>query len=184
MNLIERAKNICLTPETEWAIIAAEPSSIRDIYRQYAMPLGAFQAGCATVGAILSGGPFVAAVAFGIFHFAASMAGIYVVARVVDMLAPTFGGVRDPVAAFKAVAYSNTPIWLAGVFSLVPFLSLLAIVGLYGAYLLYLGLPRMMRSAEDKSVAYTAVSIVLAIVVWIVLIALIGLLTRALVHVV
>jgi hypothetical protein len=48
-------------------------------------------------------------------------------------------------------------------------LSALSIVGIYSFYLMYLGLPKLMKSPQDKALGYTAVSIVLAAVVYIVI---------------
>jgi hypothetical protein len=37
--LIERAKNICLTPSTEWPKIADEPADVMSLFKNYAMIL-------------------------------------------------------------------------------------------------------------------------------------------------
>ncbi len=58
--------------------------------------------------------------------------------------------------------YSYTPIWLAGVFLLLPGLRFLALTGFYGAYVLWAGLPLLMKSPEQKSQAYTAAIVVAA----------------------
>src|SRR6185503_11962923 len=41
VTLIERVKNICLTPSTEWPIIAAEPASTGTLIAGYVVPLAA-----------------------------------------------------------------------------------------------------------------------------------------------
>src|SRR3546814_6606106 len=64
----------------------------------------------------------------------------------------------------KVAAYSATAAWVAGIFAIVPSLAMLSILGLYSLYLLYLGLPRLMKAPEEKALAYTAVTIVAAIV--------------------
>jgi hypothetical protein len=51
---------------------------------------------------------------------------------------------------------------------LVPVLSWLGIVGLYSLYLLYLGLPVLMKVPEEKALGYTAVVIIAAIVLFLV----------------
>jgi hypothetical protein len=57
-------------------------------------------------------------------------------------------------------------------------LGLLA--GLYGLYILYLGLPRLMRVTEDKAVGYTVVVIVAYIVLFFVFAAIVSTLTASL----
>ena len=80
-----------------------------------------------------------------------------ILALIINELATLFGGRMDLVAAFKVAAYSSTPAWLAGVFWIIPVFASLSIVGLYSLYLLYLGLPPLMRVPEGRSMAYTAV---------------------------
>lgn len=68
--------------------------------------------------------------------------------------------------ALKVAVYSNTPAWLAGIFVLVPALDFLQILGLYSVYLLYLGLPVLMKAPRDKAVIYTVVVVIAAIVIF------------------
>ena len=73
---------------------------------------------------------------------------------VIDALAPTFNGQKNQPNALKLAVYSMTPAWLAGIFSLIPGFRVLGIVGLYGLYLLWVGLPPLMKSPEEKSIGY------------------------------
>jgi hypothetical protein len=82
---------------------------------------------------------------------------VLVVALVINVLAPTFGSQRDFNSAFKLAVYSYTPLGLAGVFLLAPGLRFLVLTGFYGAYLLWKGLPRLMKTPETKVPAYAAV---------------------------
>ena len=185
-NVVDRAKNIVLAPKTEWAVIDAEPTSIQDIYTRYLVPLALIPAVAGFIGASIVGisVPVLGTVRTGIFtglmqavmQFGVSLAMIYVFAVIVDALAPTFGGQRNQLAAFKVAAYSMTPAFLAGIFSLIPALSIFGVVGLYSVYLLYLGLPRLMRAPEDKAVAYTAVVVAAAIALWIVIFGILAIL--------
>src|SRR5690349_20607815 len=108
-----------------------------------------------------------------VFAYALSFLGVFLIAVIVDLLAPSFEGKRDALAALKVTVYSFTPGWVAAIFSIVPVLGVLAILGaLYGLYLLYLGLPVLMRCPHEKSVGYTFVTVLCAIVTWIVIAAL------------
>ena len=93
------------------------------------------------------------------------------VALIIDALAPTFGSTKDQMQALKTAVYSMTAYWVASAFQIIPGLgSLVAIAGgLYGLYLLYLGLPFTMKTPTDKAVPYTAVIVVCTIVVMFVL---------------
>src|SRR4029453_14283966 len=94
-----------------------------------------------------------------IVAYVISLVVVFVVALIVDALAPTFGGTKSQINALKLVAYSATPGWGAGIATIIPVLGwIVAIIGtLYGIYLLYLGLPVLMKSPEDKTVVYLAV---------------------------
>ena len=65
-------------------------------------------------------------------------------------------------------AYSSTAGWVAGIFSLIPGLRMLGILGLYSIYLLYLGLPILMKAPAERAAAYTALVVVAAIVLFMV----------------
>ena len=94
---------------------------------------------------------------------------VYAVALVIDALAPSFRAERNFPNALKLSVYSFTPVWLAGIFILIPGLSFLSILGLYGLYLLWTGLTPLMGSPRDKSLFYALSVLVAAIIVTIVL---------------
>jgi hypothetical protein len=90
-----------------------------------------------------------------------SLAMVFVLALIVDALAPTFGGTRSPVNALKVMAYSSTAVFVGGIFSLMPALSALGLLAaLYSIYLLYTGVPVLMKCPPDKATAYAAVVMV------------------------
>jgi len=85
-------------------------------------------------------------------------------------LAPNFGATPDMGQAFKLAAYAPTASWVAGIIMIVPALWFVAILGsLYSLYLLYVGLPKLMKPAEDKTVIYILAIIGVMIVIGIVI---------------
>ncbi|MEO8738068.1 MAG: Yip1 family protein [Casimicrobiaceae bacterium] len=181
--IFARAKAILLSPATEWPVIAAEPSSSRAIYLRYVAPLVAIGVIATFLGATLVGislGPFgrvrtgiVAGLFQLILTFGLSFLIVYLIALLVDALAPHFGGQRNPLAALKVTAYSFTPGWIAAIFNVIPMLAIIGVVAaFYGLYLLYLGLPVLMRCPKEKSIGYTVVLVLCAIVMSIVVSAL------------
>ena len=178
--LIERVKGILLSPKTEWEKIAAETTDVKSLYVGYAMILAAIPAICGFIGSTVIGVslPIVGTIRTGVgaalvqlvLGYVLGLAVIYVVSLIVTALAPTFDGQKDPIQALKLVVYSSTPVWLAGIFSLVPLLGVLGILaGLYGLYLLYIGLTPLMKNPQDKSIGYTALIIVCYIVLAIIM---------------
>jgi hypothetical protein len=103
-----------------------------------------------------------------------TLVGTYVLALIIDALAPTFDGQRNQIQALKVAAYSSTAAWVAGIFALIPWLGVLGILGLYSLYLLYLGLPVLMKAPREKALPYTAVVILAAIVLFMVIGMIVG----------
>ncbi|MFM9977035.1 MAG: Yip1 family protein [Sphingomonadaceae bacterium] len=180
--LVERVKAILLRPRDEWPRIDAEATTIGDIYRAHVLPLAAIGPVAGFIGGQLFGmgafgitykPPLLAAVGGALFGYVASLVTVYLLALIIDWLAPNFGGQRNKTQAFKAAAYANTAGWVAGIFGLIPALALVALLGaIYGVYLLYLGLPVLMKSPADKAAPYTGVVIVAAIVMSLIISAL------------
>jgi hypothetical protein len=177
MDIVSRAKSICLTPAAEWPVIAEEQTSTSDLITGYVVPLAAIGAVAGFIGGSIIGQslpfggyyriPITTGFGAAIFSFVMAVVGVFVIAFVIDALAPTFGGQKNSAQALKVAVYSYTPAWIAGSLRIVPFLGLLGVlVGLYGLYLLYLGLPRLMRCPEDKAVGYTIVVVICAIVLF------------------
>ena len=102
--------------------------------------------------------PVLSGVAFGLMVFVSAVFGVSVVGLVINVLAPTFSGRRDLRQALKAAAYSLTPASLCSVLALapIPAAALQLLAGIYGIYALYLGLPVLMRSPQEKAFGYAA----------------------------
>lgn len=178
--IIERVKGILTTPKTEWPVAAAEPATVNSLYAGYiaivvALPTIAGFIKSSLIGTGMFGITVRTPIGMGIvgmlLHYALTLALVYVMALIVNALAPTFGGQKDMVQALKTVAYAWTASWIAGIAVIVPWLGwLIAIAGaVYAIYLLYLGLPYTMKCPPEKAGGYTAVSIIIAIVLsWIV----------------
>jgi len=179
MNLIDRAKRILLQPRETWHTIEAEAADVAGLYTRYLMVLAAIPAVCGFIGMSLVGMgafgisvrvPLVAGLANMVVSYVLSLVGVFVLALIVDALAPTFGGQKNSIQALKLAVYASTAALLGGVFTLLPALAVLGLLAaLYSVYLLYTGLPVLMRNAPEKTLAYTAVVLVAAIVMGVVI---------------
>ena len=177
---IERIKNILITPKTEWPAIESEPTTITQVYTGYVMPLAAFAAlmsfvRMSVIGiSIPFGGtfrtPLTNGLVYALVSFGFGLLGLFLVAFIINALAPTFSGERNQRQALKAAAYAFTPAWLSAVLGLLgAFATLLQLVaGIYGIYLLYLGLPVLMKSPREKATGYTAAVVICTILLGIV----------------
>lgn len=178
--IIDRARNILTSPKTEWPIAAAEPATTGGLYAGYIAIIAALPAIAGFIKSSLIGTSFLGVtvrVPFGgglvrmLLTYLLSLAIVYVMALIINALAPSFGGQKNLLQALKTVAYAWTASWVAGIGILLPWIGLLILLagGIYGIYLLYLGLPHTMKCPADRAGGYTAVSVIIAIVLsWVV----------------
>ena len=185
MNLVERVKRILLTPRTEWAVIDAEPATTAGLYTGYIMPLAAIGPIAQFIGYSLVGmripfgggvyrTPMSSGITGAVVGYVLTLVGVYVLALIIDGLAPSFDGTKSRIQALKVAAYSATAGWLAGIFAIIPMLGILGLLGLYSLYLLYLGLPVLMKAPQEKAMGYTVVVIVAGIVLAVVVATVVG----------
>jgi hypothetical protein len=179
MNLIDRVKNIIMTPKTEWPKIAGEQPNVGQILMGYVLPLALIP----TVASILGwgifgvgfGSSFTHGIARGLVTLISAFVGVYITAFVIDLLAPTFSSQKNLDRATQLVAYSYTPAWVGGIFNLVPLIGWIGgLFGLYGIYLMYLGIPHVMKTPQEKVIPYMIVSIIVLLVVYALVAAIVG----------
>ena len=178
--LLGRLKGMLIAPKAEFAQIAAAGTATARIYTGFVMPLALLDAlvGFIHVSIVgttepLTGAvrvPVTAGLLTALLVFVFGLLGIWVVAWVIDALAPFFGAEPNRRLASATAAYASTPIWLATV--LVPFptvwapVEVLAVV--YHTWLLYLGLHVLMRAARDRVLGYATTVVLCTILLEIV----------------
>ncbi len=172
-SIMDRAKNILLTPDAEWEKIDGERPTIQSLYTGYVGILAAIPPLAGAIGGIVFGygamgytlrPPLGNLIAAAVIEYLLALVTVAVLALVIEQLAPTFDGTRDRVQAFKVAGYSMTAGWLAGIFSIIPALSLIgSVFGLYSFYLLYRGLPKLMKTPQEKALPYTALVVIASI---------------------
>lgn len=177
-NLVARVKGILMQPTAEWNRIDGERSDIKSLFTGYAAILAAIGPIASLIGGqlfpvsvfgVVVRTPIVGAVVGAVLAYVLALVGTYVLGLIIEALAPSFGGEKNRLQAMKVAVYSSTASWVAGVFGIIPMLAILSIVGLYSLFLLYKGLPILMKAPQDKAIGYTVVVIIAAIVVWIVI---------------
>jgi hypothetical protein len=158
--LVDRVRRIVGSPRDEWIKIAAEPATVQSLYTNWIMILAAI----GPIALLLSMHPLQIAVA----QYVRSLITTFVLALVVDALAPSFGGTKDFTASLKLTAYSYTAAWLAGVFNLLGMLGdiVILVATLYTLYTFLVGAPLLNRSSPDKAVPFTLVVVLCAVVLF------------------
>ena len=183
--LIARAKNILLTPKTEWPVIAAEAETVQGLYVKYVVWLAAIPAVFGFIKNVVIGNTwfgvtvhtgFGAGLVGMVIYYALALAMVFVMALIVDALAGTFGAQKNQIQALKTVSYAYTASWIAGAGVILGVLGTLILLagGIYSIYLLYLGLPNTMKCPPEKAGGYTAVSIICALVLGVVMMFVVG----------
>ena len=177
MNLVERAKNIILAPVKEWDVIKGESLTIAEMFTKYAMILAAIPAVAGLIGYVVIGmsfggfgtfrWPIGTALVWALLSYVLGLAGVFLLAFIIDALAPTFGCQKNMVAAVKIAVFSYTPAWIAGILGIIPALSVLMIIAsIYSLYLMYLGLQKIKEPAKEKLMPYFVAAIVAMVVIY------------------
>lgn len=179
MALVERAKNIILTPKTEWPVIAGETTPPGQIIAGYVLPLAAIAAIAGFIGTSLLGAglgmlgvhiPLLWGLVAAIYHLVMAVVMVYVMAFIIDALAPSFGGQKNFGQALKVAVYTYTPVWVMSIVTIIPFLGILVLLAaIYAIYLLYLGLQMVTMAPKEKAAGYTAVVVIIGIVIAVVI---------------
>jgi len=178
--MIERIKNILVNSKQEWQVIAEEKKSIAELYTSYILWLAAIGPLASIIGMSLLGVrvplvgiyrvPLGTAIVQAVVSYALMLLGIGILAYVIDFLAPNFAGEKNLIQAFKVATYSATASFLGGIFSIWPALGILGLLaGFYSIYLLYLGLPLLMKVPQEKALIYTIAVILITVVIYIIL---------------
>jgi hypothetical protein len=170
--LFGRMMGMLFAPRAEWARIATEATPTARLYTTFIAPLALLDALVALVH-VTSGPlhvPFSGAVITASLVFCFGLLGIFIVAAIIDAVAPFFGAASNRRLASAIAAYASTPIWLAMVF--VPFPTLWAALQVlavsYHTWLLYLGLRQLMRAARDRVLGYATTVVLCTILLEIV----------------
>ncbi|WP_439816175.1 Yip1 family protein [Zavarzinia sp. CC-PAN008] len=165
MALVERVRNILTNPKAEWPIIAGEPRDMAGLYAGYIIPLAAIPTIAGLVGSVVFGGAgLFSALMQAVLGFVLGLVLLYGISLVAGKLAPSFGGVDDHPQALKLIAYAQTPVWLAGIVLLVPMLAVVQLIAVvYYIYLLWVGIPTLLRVPPDRRLPFLLLLFVLVI---------------------
>jgi len=174
MNIVERVKGFATDPKVEWRAIDAEQITVQDLFTKYVMIVAAIPPVASFIGlCIVGSGPFGstvrmplgAGVAYAALSYLLSLGWVYALAMVIQAFSPKFEGHGEFIDALKVAAFTPTPAWVAGVFGIIPALSIIGnLVSLYSFYLLYTGLPALTEPPQEKEIPFFCVVVLTMIV--------------------
>jgi hypothetical protein len=168
------AAAILIDPAGAWPRVAREPVDWVYLMTRYVALLALVPALCGFIGAcvigvIVPGSGVVRAALFdgifgAIFFYLENFVVVLGLGFLLHLAAPLFGGRKDFTAALTLAVYSYTPVWLTGIFLLLPGLRFLMLTGFYGAYVLLVGLPPMMQTPPLRSRGFAMLIVACALV--------------------
>jgi hypothetical protein len=175
--ILSRAYGLLRDPKKEWEQIRAEETTVPNILLGYVAPLAAIPPVCDLIGSSLfnrmlqvePGEALIRAVITWII----SIGLVFFLGVLINAVAENFDADKDDLASQKIAAYSLTPAFLSGVFSLWPplwWLSLFALAAM--VFLMFRGLPILMKAPPEQSMGYAATVTIATMVGFIVLFSL------------
>lgn len=175
--LVARVKGILVQPNAEWLKIDGEFATTKTLFTRHAMILAAIGPVAGLIGSLIFGDTsIIGALVVALISYGLSFAAVFVLGILINALAPSFGSTVDQVQAMKVAVYASTAAWVAAIFDLIPVLSVLSLVGaIYSLVLLFIGLPILMKTPDDKKVIYYVVVLIAGLVLY----AIIGAAIRA-----
>jgi hypothetical protein len=183
MNLIDRARNILLTPKTEWVTIAGESATLSSLLTSYVLPMAAIPAAASVLSEMVIGmgmsTKFI--IMSALIAYVMAVVSFVITAYVADTLANIFKSEKNLDKSAQLVAYSATASWVASILSIIPVIGWISSIAgvIYAIYLLYLGVGPVKKTPEDQRVIYVVIIVVVLIVASMVLESLLGMLLLA-----
>ncbi|MFZ4707268.1 MAG: YIP1 family protein [Bacteroidales bacterium] len=188
-NLMQRVIGIIIKPKQEWNVIAGEQPNVMKLIGGYALILALIPAVSAFIKYGIIGFSFMgytsrsisSGIQTGLIQLLSAVIGVYLLAWVIDLLAPSFDSEKNFGRSLQLAVYSSTPQWVAGILLLLStsMSMLIMLFGLYAIYLLAVGMPVLKRTPREKVVGYVIVTIiamvVIALVMALIMAAIVGL---------
>jgi len=170
-NTLNRVRAILFQPNQTWDEINADATTEPEILKGYLVFIAAVAAIAGFFGSLFDGEYFFRALLWAVLFFGFSIGGAWGAAKALTFLAPNFKAEPNYIAILKLVAYAFTPILLACIFFLIPQIYGFSILGIYGFYLLWIGIPKLVPCPQDEIFSFRTVAIiVLAITILIIFI--------------
>jgi len=179
MDIVERVKAITLKPAATWPVIDAEQHDAKSLFVPYMLILAAIPAVASFIGMSIVGMggfgfgfrlPIVSGLSMMITTYVLQLVMTFGIGWLASALAPTFGGQSNLVQGLKLAVFAGTPMMVAGIFNIIPALSIIGLlVAIYSLYVMYLGLPVLMKNPKEKTIGYMVVLIIASIITGVVL---------------
>ena len=156
-------------PKDEWKSIRDERCTIGKCYCSHvlflaALPAIAYFIGTSQVGWVI-GAKSVrlsteSALQIAGLTYLTMLVGIFAMGKTIHWMSQTYGATQNLPQSIALAAYTATPLFLTGIMLIYPILWLNLLIGLmalaYTIYLLYIGLPIMMKISQERGFLFAS----------------------------
>jgi len=112
-------------------------------------------------------------------YFVTIVGGVYAAAAVINALSDQFGVSKNFDRTFSLVTYSYTPLCVAGILYIwLPLAWLVPLLGLYGIYLLYLGVNPLIKPAAEKQIGYIIMALIVTLLAYVIVSKIVPIITN------
>lgn len=178
--IYEQVKDLVFKPKQTWETINGETKTEQQLVISHLMPLAAIPAVAFFIGYSILGVriPFAGvyrmawwqSLLTALIGYVVTVATVWLLGFIISQIAPWFGASQNRESGLKLSVFSYSPYLFAGVLYIIPNLGIVVtLVGIYGLYLLYLGVDRVMHPPENKTVLYSVSAVIIALVLHVVL---------------
>lgn len=157
-------------PDKEWEAIRSDKESTSKLYIGHVLFLALIPAlaayyGTTEVGWRVGDGELVkltqaSAAQLCVLFYVAMLTGIYIIGKFIDFFAATYGVGEHEHKGVALAAYTATPLFLLGIIAVYPVLWVNMMVGViavcWSVYLLYEGLPILMKIPEERGFMFAS----------------------------
>ncbi|NWN92527.1 YIP1 family protein [Marinobacter adhaerens] len=172
-------------PDREWKAIRKDSESTLRLYFGHVLILALIPAlagfiGTTQVGWKIGDGQVTrlsvqSGLSLSILFYAAMLAGIFILGKFIDFFSATYGVSEHSPRGVTMAAYTATPIFLIGVIAVYPNIWVNMLAGLvaiaYAVFLLYEGLPILMKIPEDRGFMFATAVLTVGLVMFVALLA-------------
>ena len=167
-----------INPRKEWQAIHDSACSVTKCYLSYVLILAAIPPVSGYFGTTIFGWQFGArdavklthesALTIAVAYYVVMLVGVFTMGAMIQWMGKTYGTDQPLSRTVTLAAYTATPLFLVGIFELMPILWLNFLVGLpalgYTVVLLYIGLPIMMGISEEKGFLFSSAVLAVGLV--------------------
>ncbi|MFZ4121554.1 MAG: Yip1 family protein [Caulobacterales bacterium] len=182
--ILSRAWGLFTDPVGEWTQIRDEKTSIPSLLLGYVTPVAAAPTFAGMLGQLVFGEEvggervrpeFLDAFANAVITCLSVIALVYLIGLLINVIAEQFDADRNEMNALKVAAFTPTPVLVTGLAAIYPPLWWVGVVGLgASAFLLYRGLPILMRCPEERALGFSATVTIVALIALVLILALSG----------